>query len=95
MPELPAARVSQALANEASGLTLATARSTAHPADAQQQANALLAGAGWQLMMPAGAQAGIYVRGRDLLVVSSVSAGRDGQTVITLAHKRRAAQGEP
>lgn len=95
VPELPAARVSQVLANEATGLTLATAHSTANPADAQQQANALLAGAGWQLMMPAGAQAGLYVRGRDLLVVSSVSAGRDGQTVITLAHKRRAAQGEP
>lgn len=95
VPELPAARVSQVLANEATGLTLATAHSSANPAESQQQANALLAGAGWQLMMPAGAQAGIYVRGRDLLVVSSVSAGRDGQTVITLAHKRRAAQGDP
>lgn len=91
VPEMPEARVSQVLANESTGLTLATTHSAAPPAAARQQANAVLAGAGWQLLMSAGGQAGVYVRGRDLLVVSAVSAGRDGETVVTLAHKRRAA----
>jgi hypothetical protein len=95
VPEMPEARVAQVLANEATGLTLATSRTAASPAAAQQQANALLAEAGWQLLMPAGIQSGFYVRGRDLLAVSAVSAGRDGETVLTLAHKRRAADGGP
>jgi hypothetical protein len=95
VPELPEARVSQVLANEATGLTLASSHSALPPTAAQQQANAVLAGAGWQLLMPAGGQAGVYVRGRDLLVVSAVSAGREGETVVTLAHKRRAAVDGP
>lgn len=95
VPELPEARLSQVLANEATGLTLASSHSALPPAAAQQQANAVLAGAGWHLLMPAGGQAGVYVRGRDLLVVSAVSAGRDGETVVTLAHKRRAAAEGP
>lgn len=95
VPELPEARISQVLANEATGLTLASSRSHANPVMARQQAHAVLSGAGWQLLMPAGAQAGVYVRGRDLVVLSAVSAGRDGETVLTLAHKRKAAESGP
>ena len=95
VPELPEARVSQVLANDATGLTLASSRSHASPAVARQQAHATLTEAGWQPLMLAGNQSGIYTRGRDLLVLSAVSAGRDGETVVTLAHKRKAAEGEP
>ena len=95
VPEIPEARVSQVLANEETGLTLASAHTALPPAAAQQQVNATLAGAGWHLLMPAGGQAGVYVRGRDLVVTSAVSAGRAGETVLTLAHKRRAVENEP
>ena len=90
VPELPAARVSQVLANEATGLSVATAHTAASPGEVTQQANQLLAGAGWSLLLPAGGQAGVFTRNRDLLVMSALSAGRDGGTVVTLAHKRRA-----
>ncbi len=95
VPELPEARVSQVLANEATGLTLASSRTHASPESARQQAHAVLTGAGWQPLLSAGNQSGFYTRGRDLLVMSTVSAGRDGETVVTLAHKRKAAEGGP
>ena len=91
VPELPGARVSQVLANEKSGLTLAQARCAENPASAHQRVNALLAGAGWQLMLGGGSQAGIYIRNHDLLVASALSAGSTGETLITLAHKRQGA----
>lgn len=89
VPEIPEARVSQVLAVESSGLTLASEHTATAPAVALHQINELLAGAGWGLMMPAGGQAGVYVRGRDLLVVNAVSSGGEGETLLTLAHKRR------
>ncbi len=95
VPEIPEARVSQVLANETSGLTLASARCAADPREAQRRTDAVLASAGWERLLPCGEQAGFYLRGRDLLVASSVSAGPRGETVITLAHKRRAAGDRP
>ncbi len=95
VPEMPESRISQVLANEATGLTLASSRSSASPMAARQQAHAALTGAGWQPLLSAGNQSGFYTRGRDLLVMSAVSAGRDGETVVTLAHKRKAAEGAP
>lgn len=91
VPEVPGSRPSLFLANEGTGLALATSRATAPPGDILQRYAGTLAAAGWTALLPESAQAGIYTRGRELVAVSAVSSGEGADCVITLVHKQRRA----
>lgn len=95
VPEVPGSRPSLYLANEDTGLALASARTRADAGETLRLYAGTLAADGWTPLLPASAQSGLYARGRDILAVHAVSSGEGADCLITLVHKQRGAGDEP
>lgn len=95
VPEVPGGQPTQFIANEGTGVSLASARAAGTPADVLRRYADTLSGAGWRPVLPATGQTGVYARGREVLVVSAVSSGPGADCLITLLLKQRRPGREP
>lgn len=89
VPVYPGSRWTQAIHNDAANSTVATATVGADPNTVLRYYAEEMPRAGWQAGLgPRDTVSGIYLRGREMLVVSANSTGVRGQTVVILLHKQ-------
>ncbi|TAN38327.1 MAG: hypothetical protein EPN23_02715 [Verrucomicrobia bacterium] len=89
VPTFPGSQWTQTIRNETANSTVATATVTADPTAVLRYYAGAMPQAGWQPGLGSHDEiSGIYVRGRDLLLVAANSTGVRGRTVVILLHKR-------
>jgi hypothetical protein len=88
IPVYPGSRWTQTIHNDAANSTMATATVGAEPQSVMRYYAEEMPRAGWQAGLgPRDTASGIYLRGRELFLVSANSTGNRGQTVVILLHK--------
>ena len=89
VPVYPGSQWTQTIHNDAANSTIATATVGATPNTVLRYYAEEMPRAGWRAGLgPRDTISGIYLRGREMLVVSANSTGNHGQTVVILLHKR-------
>jgi len=89
IPMFPGSQWTQTIRNAAANSTVATATVGADPTAVLRYYAEVLPQAGWQPGLgPHDETSGIYVRGRELLLVSANSTGVRGRSMVILLHKR-------
>ena len=89
VPVFPGSQWTQTIHNDSANSTLATATVGANPNAVLQFYADEMSRAGWQPGLgPRDENSGLYVRGREILLVTANSTGIQGRTVVILLHKR-------
>lgn len=88
VPEVPGGQVTSYLAHDESGTALGSLRTAGDPVSVRAPYAAQLAAAGWQRLPAGGGDGAAFVREGALLLVTVKRTGAEGETLVTLAHKR-------
>ena len=89
IPTFPGSQWTQTIRNETANSTVATATVGADPTAVLRYYAEEMPRAGWQPGLgPRDEVSGMYVRGRELLLVAANSTGVRGRTVVIVVHKR-------